>query len=152
MMTKNSKALLGFTLIELLTVIAIIGFMSGMFIVAFRGASQEATAQKTRSTIQKISDVLNSRMEEYSTYPIALQNINPPFGAITGTAFSIGAPTDPSYESPTLLLERARLLSLRDIIAMEMPDHPDDLLWSQKWGIALIHPTGIRSRVHWLRD
>lgn len=136
MITDFKKTPRGFTLVELLTVIAIIGFMSGMFIVAYRGAAQEATAQKTRSTIQKISDVLNSRMEEYTTYPIALQNVNPPFGPITGTAVSIGVPTDPNYESPTLLLERARLLSLRDIIAMEMPDHPDDLLWSSKWGVA----------------
>ncbi len=125
---RNTQTRNAFTLIELLTVISIIGFLAGMFLVAYRGAAQEATAQKTRSTIQKISEVLNSRLEEYSTYPIALQNINAPMGAIPGNAVSLGGAAD--YETPTLLLERARLLSLRDIIAMEMPDHPDDLKWS----------------------
>ncbi|MCY2984241.1 MAG: prepilin-type N-terminal cleavage/methylation domain-containing protein, partial [Planctomycetota bacterium] len=62
-----------FTLIELLVVISIIGFMSGMFIVAYRGASQEANSQKTRTTIQKISEVLNARMDEYVNFPIALR-------------------------------------------------------------------------------
>ena len=121
-----------FTLIELLVVISIIGFMSGMFLVAYRGAAQESNSQKTRSTIQKISEVLNARMEEYSSLPIALQNVDPVFpGAIPGRAVAAGSAAD--YESPTFLLERARLLSLRELIVLEMPDHPDDLRWSQKW-------------------
>jgi prepilin-type N-terminal cleavage/methylation domain-containing protein len=131
-MSKSSTSTRNaFTLIELLVVISVIGFMSGMFLVAYRGAAQEATIQKTRATIQKINEVLISRMEEYASFPIALQNINAPGGAIPGGATAMGSASD--YESPTLLLERARLLSLRDIISMEMPDHPDDLKWSQKW-------------------
>ena len=126
-----------FTLIELLVVISIIGFMSGMFLVAYRGASQESNVQKTRTTIQKISEVLNARMEEYSSLPIALQRIDPvllvPLGPIPGRAVAAGSAAD--YETPTFLLERARLLSLRELIVMEMPDHPDDLRWSQKWAV-----------------
>ncbi len=127
-MTKIiAKTRNAFTLIELLVVISIIGFMSGMFLVAYRGASQEANTQKTRTTIQKISDVLNSRMEEYSSYPLVLK---------TPLGFPLPpntAPITPLTESKTLLLERARLLCLRELVAMEMPDHPDDLKWSDKW-------------------
>ena len=130
-MQKSSKATRNaFTLIELLVVISIIGFMSGMFLVAYRGASQESNVQKTRTTIQKISEVLNARMEEYASLPIALQNITLP-GPIPGSAVAAGSATN--YEPPTFLLERARLLSVRELIVLEMPDHPDDLRWSQKW-------------------
>jgi prepilin-type N-terminal cleavage/methylation domain-containing protein len=120
---RNHQA---FTLIELLVVISIIGFMSGMFIVAYRGASQESNAQKTRTTLQKISYVLNSRMEEYSSYPLVLK---------TPLGFPLPGNTVPisTSDSKTLLLERARLLCLRELIAMEMPDHPDDFKWSDKW-------------------
>lgn len=122
-----------FTLVELLVVISIIGVLTGMFLVAYRGADQESSTQKTRSTIQKISDVLNARMEEYSSYPIVLrlatvsgQGQTVPLGA---TPFANNNPV----EQKTILLERARLLCLREIIAMEMPDHPDDIKWSDKW-------------------
>ena len=133
MRNKKNRTRFGFTLIELLVVISIIAFMSGMFIVAYRGAAQESSTQKTRTTVQKISEVLIARMEEYSSFPIALQNVNPllPIGPIPARATAVGSATD--FESPTFLLERARLLSLREIIAMEMPDHPDDLRWSQRW-------------------
>jgi hypothetical protein len=61
-------------------------------------------------------------------------------------------------ESKTKLLARARLLCLRELIAMEMPDHPDDIKWSDKWisgpmtvamaktylnGVPKIIPTGL---------
>jgi len=133
MTNQSRKTNLGFTLIELLVVISIIGFMSGLFLVAYQGAAQESNVQKTRTTVQKISEVLNARMEEYSSFPIALQNVNPslPIGPIPGKAFASGVPAE--FENATVLLERARLLSLREIIAMEMPDHPDDLRWSAKW-------------------
>ena len=127
-MTKiNVQTRNAFTLIELLVVISIIGFMSGMFVVAYRGAAQEANTQKTRTTIQKISDVLNSRMEEYSSYPLVLK---------TPLGFPLPpntTPIPPLAESKTLLLERARLLCVRELVAMEMPDHPDDFRWSDKW-------------------
>ena len=136
-----------FTLVELLVAISIIGVMSGMFLVAYRGAAQESNAQKTRTTIQKISEVLNSRMEEYSSYPLVLKM--PSGFPLPSTAAPISG-----AESKTLLLERARLLCLRELIAMEMPDHPDDIKWSDKWvaaqtmstvlnGVPKVIPTGL---------
>ncbi len=128
MRNKKNQTRVGFTLIELLVVISIIAFMSGMFIVAYRGAAQESHNQKTRTTIQKISEVLNARMEEYSSYPIVLRSFPSGFPLPSNTASSA-----PAVQSKTLLLERARLLTLRELVAMEMPDHPDDIKWSDKW-------------------
>lgn len=117
----------GFTLIELLTVISIIALMSGMFLVAYRGAAQESNIQKTRSTIQKISEVLNARMDEYASYPMSLRlpNGSPlPADLVSWNA---------NVDTTAVLRERARLLALRDIIRMEMPDHPDDIKYTYFW-------------------
>ena len=134
MRNKKNQTRVGFTLIELLVVISIIAFMSGMFLVAYRGAAQESHNQKTRTTIQKISEVLNARMEEYSSYPIVLRRFAPGSPLVDGFPLpSNTASLAPAVQSKTLLLERARLLTLRELVAMEMPDHPDDIKWSDKW-------------------
>ena len=129
MKLHRSKDRIGFTLIELLVVISIIGLMSGMFLMAYRGAEQESSNQKTLSTIQKISEVLNSRMEEYASYSLVLRM--PGGGILPPNAVPL--PTNNPTETKTFLVERARLLCLREVIAMEMPDHPDDIKWSDKW-------------------
>ena len=127
MRNKKTRTRFGFTLIELLVVISIIAFMSGMFVVAYRGAAQESTVLKTRGTIQKISEVLNSRMDEYNSYPVAIRT--PTGGGIPSSA----VPMTVAGATTSVLRERARLLALRDIIRMEMPDHPDDLKFTTYW-------------------
>ncbi len=123
----KNQTRVGFTLVELLVVISIIGFMSGMFLVAYRGALQESTTLKTRGTIQKISEVLSSRMDEYLSYPIAIRT--PKGGGIPSAAVPLTA----TAATTSVLRERARLLALRDIIRMEMPDHPDDIKFTTYW-------------------
>ena len=129
--TKTRPQRLGFTLVELLMVIAIISILTGLFSIAYRGALQESNSQKTLSTITKISEVLNSRMEEYASYPVVLRQ--PAGSIIPATAIPL-QPTPPDRpDTKTLLLERARLLLLRETIAMEMPDHPNDFKWTDAW-------------------
>ena len=127
MRNNKNQTRVGFTLVELLVVISIIGFMSGMFLVAYRGALLESTVLKTRGTIQKISEVLNSRMDEYNSYPVAIRT--PSGGGIPSAAVPLTA----ASATTSVLRERARLLALRDIIRMEMPDHPDDLKFTTYW-------------------
>jgi prepilin-type N-terminal cleavage/methylation domain-containing protein len=143
MSNQNRKTSLGFTLVELLVVISIIGFLSGLFIVAYQGAAQESNTLKTRSTIQKISEVLNSRMDEYISYPIAIRT--PLGGSIPSNAVPV--PTlsaAPESKTTVIMRERARLLALRDLIRMEMPDHPDDIKYTTYWK-DMMSPTDFQS-------
>jgi len=109
-------------------VISIIAFMSGMVLVAYRGAAEESSKQKTRTTIQKLSEVLNARMDEYASYSVALRAY--PSGV---SIPSNAAPLASANASLAVLRERARLLALRDVIRMEMPDHPDDIKCTTYW-------------------
>ncbi len=140
-MALRNRSVQGFTLIELLVVISILGTLAGMFTLAYRGAQQDSNTQKTRLTIQKISDVLRARMQDYETYPVPT---GIPATASVATGFHPGM--------KMVLEERARLLMLRSIIRTEMPDHPDDLKATQFWGTAnppIIYamPTGLTKKV-----
>ena len=128
--SHKNQTRVGFTLVELLVVISIIGFMSGMFLVAYRGALQESTTLKTRGTIQKISEVLSARMDEYMSYPVAIRT--PVGGGIPSMAIPLPI-SSTAGDTTSVLRERARLLALRDIIRMEMPDHPDDIKFTTYW-------------------
>ncbi|MFN7873720.1 MAG: type II secretion system protein [Pirellula sp.] len=122
MKNNSNKATRGFTLVELLVVIGILGTISSMFIYAYRAARVESQNQKSRSTVEKISDVLSARLLEYENYPVPL--------AIPSTAVPRIVPgARPKQE----LVERARLIMLREIIRTEMPDHPDDLKATYFW-------------------
>jgi len=114
----------GFTLVELLVTISIMATVAGMFLVAYRGAATEASNIKTQSTIRKITEVLNTRLQEYENTPVSF--VTP----IPGNAVPALAATDAGYEPATVLLERARLLALRELICLEMPDSPADIRWT----------------------
>jgi prepilin-type N-terminal cleavage/methylation domain-containing protein len=120
----KSKRFRGFTLVELLVTISIMATVAGMFLVAYRGAATEASNIKTQSTIRKITEVLNTRLQDYENAPVSF--VTP----IPGNAVPALATTDAGYEPATVLRERARLLALRELICLEMPDHPDDIRWT----------------------
>ena len=117
----------GFTLVELLVTIGLISFVASMFLVAYRSAAVEATRIRSTSTIRKISEVLTARMQEYENRPVAF--VTP----IPSSALPALAPNDPNYESATVLIERAKLAGIRELICTEMPDHPDDIKWTTTW-------------------
>jgi prepilin-type N-terminal cleavage/methylation domain-containing protein len=123
-LTKLQTDRAGFTLVELLVVISILSTLAGMFTIAYRGAQQESNTQKTRLTIQKINDVLLSRLQEYESYPVPL--------SIPASA----VPTTGNIGQKPGLIERARLQMLREIIRTEMPDHPDDIKATVFWNSA----------------
>ncbi|MFM8262530.1 MAG: prepilin-type N-terminal cleavage/methylation domain-containing protein [Pirellula sp.] len=120
----------GLTLIELLVSISLITVVSSMFLVAYRQASAEASNIRTQSTIRKISEVLVSRMQEYENYPIN-------FARGAGNVFAVPIPgnavevlnvnNDAEFEPKGILLERLRVMLLREMIAQEMPDHYQDI-------------------------
>lgn len=112
-----------FTLVELLTVIAIIGIMAGMVLYTLAGAQQDAYVARTRSTIQKINEIVLQRWEEFRyrapkiklpsdwLQPQSLPNMN-------------GQPRVSPIEGA-----RLRMIVLRDVMRMEMPDRMSDVLY-----------------------
>lgn len=123
----------GFTLVELLVTISIMATVAGMFLVAYRGAATEASNIKTQSTIRKITEVLNTRLQEYENSPVSFVTPIPgnavPAKPVLG-GYIPRTESDPGFEPATVLMERARLLALRELICLEMPDHPDDIRWT----------------------
>lgn len=121
----------GFTLVELLVVISIMGFIGGMFAIAYRGAQQESNTQKTRSTVEKISRIVVSAYEDYTSEPLGV-GFNGDWDARSSAYWS--PPTgNPLERARTRLqrVERTALLIIRDRIRMEMPDNADDIKWTR---------------------
>ena len=119
----------GLTLVELLVSISLITVVSSMFLVAYRAAATEASNMRTQSTIRKISEVLVSRMQEYENYPIQFARSPNNFFAIPvpGNAVPALPSTADEYEPKGILLERLRVMLLREMIAQEMPDYYQDI-------------------------
>ena len=73
-------------------------------------------------------------MDEYNSFPLTLRD------SATGAAISSNVVPIVIGDTTSVLRERARLLALRDIVRMEMPDHPDDLKCTTFWQSALSPP------------
>ena len=125
----NRKPYRGLTLVELLVSISLITVVSSMFLVAYRQAAAEASNIRTQSTIRKISEVLVSRMQEYENYPINFARGTNNFFAtpVPGNATETLLANDDEFEPKGILLERLRVMLLREMIAQEMPDHYQDI-------------------------
>lgn len=121
-----------FTLVELLVAVAIIGIMSGMVLFALLSARTDARNARTRGTIQKISEIILQRWEEYRYRPL---NVNLPFGASTPTGSPPVSPVSPRENA------RLRMVILRDTMRMEMPDRITDLLYPPtQYTVSYVNP------------
>jgi prepilin-type N-terminal cleavage/methylation domain-containing protein len=126
---------MGFTLVELLVVISIIGILMAIVVGAIRGANQDTLVSKTRGTIAKIDSILNDRFDEYLSEPMTYVS--------NGTTLVNRFPAPnaritqlPNTPAISVLRERVRLASTRDLMRMEMPDCPADLRVSSGSGFA----------------
>lgn len=96
----------GFTLIELLTVISVIGILASMVLFALFSVQETARGKRTKAQIAKIHELLSGRWESYRTRPL------------------------PIRLPPNITPRRAawiRLMALRELMRMEMPDRISDL-------------------------
>lgn len=112
-----------FTLVELLVAIAIIGVMAGMVLMALDGARRDARVARTRGTIEKINDIILHRWEEYRYRSVKL-NLPP--------EWLLPKMTGANPEQPILSPRegaRLRMIALRDMMRMEMPDRFTDILY-----------------------
>ncbi len=129
MMNKKAMRCIGaprcrpsFTLIELLVAIAIIGIMAGMALYSLSGAQTDARNARTRSTISKLNEIMLQRWEEYRYRPVNVlltQQMKQPVITPNGTR----VPYSPREKA------RVRMLMLRDMMRMELPDRVSDLLY-----------------------
>ena len=110
-----------FTLVELLIAIAIIGVMAGMVTYSLAGAQRDAKEGRTRGTIQKLNGIVLQQWEEFRYRAV---KINVPQEWLQ---------PQPGLNGRALLSAREgarlRMLALRDVIRMEMPDRYTDLLY-----------------------
>lgn len=105
-MTRKTKH--GFTLVELMLVITIIAIITALGLTVYNGAEEDALINRTKSQIERISNVINTKLEEfvYRIPPIRL---------------------DPA----TYSLEEIRLINLaakEELLRVEFPTRSNDLL------------------------
>lgn len=104
----------GLTLIELLAVITIIGILTSIVMGALYQADQTSKIAKTRSLVQKISNMLMARYDNYRTMRMPI----PAEGRVRGG--------DTRYGDRQKIALR-RMLALREMMRMEIPDRYSDI-------------------------
>lgn len=100
----------GFTLMELLVVIMVIGILASSLLFAMYNAVQQAKEARTKAQIAKLHELLMTRWDSYRTRAIRLQ----------------GFP--PAARRDARAVATARLLALRDLMRLEMPDRKADVV------------------------
>ncbi|MFC1632648.1 type II secretion system protein [Patescibacteria group bacterium] len=91
-MMKYSKSQKGFTLIELLIVIAIIGILAAVILIALAGARQRARDAARKSDVDSIQNAVELYASDTGKYPAGLVDV------ATTEYFAGGTlPTDPLF-------------------------------------------------------
>jgi prepilin-type N-terminal cleavage/methylation domain-containing protein len=96
----------GFTLIELLMVIAIITILASVLLVALFAAEQSSNVRRTQQQIDKIHRLLMTRVEHFQNRPIP-----------------VSVPPGSTARQISML----RLLTIRELMRMELPDRRSDV-------------------------
>jgi prepilin-type N-terminal cleavage/methylation domain-containing protein len=125
MKLRNGNADVGFTLVEVLTVLVILSIMSGMILTAIRGVTNSARQARTKAILEAIDHVIQEQYESYRFRPLAVEipdTFVPFVDSNTSTDAEIG------YEVLATESARVRLMMLRDLQRMEMPDRYTDIL------------------------
>lgn len=109
-----------FTLVEILVVLVIISMMGGMVVTAVQGVTQTAREARTRSIIATIDSVLQDQYESYKYRPLSVE-IPDLYRLSSQTGNEVG------FEVLAQESARVRLMMLRDLQRMEMPDRLSDI-------------------------
>jgi len=114
---RHPSIAVAFTLVEVLVVIVLISILSSMVLTAVRGATQSARIARTRSIIATIDSVLREHYEDYKYRPLSVEipDISSPQAGFL------------SFEAMPSEAARARLIMLRDLQRMELPDKVRDV-------------------------
>lgn len=116
---KTRRAQGGFTLVEILAVLVILSLMSGMVLTAVQGVTTTAKAARTRSIIETVNSVIQEQYDSYKYRPFSVEPPNFDQLAPSGDTFG--------YELLAGEAARVRMLLIRDLQRMEMPDRLSDI-------------------------
>jgi prepilin-type N-terminal cleavage/methylation domain-containing protein len=105
---------LAFTLVELMVAMAVATLLSATVLMALWSAQEEGRAARTRSQVTKLNEYIMSQWETYASAQIPIVYSGP--NAMT-----------PFSPTPREKLQ-ARLVLLRDMMRMELPDRKTDVL------------------------
>jgi prepilin-type N-terminal cleavage/methylation domain-containing protein len=125
--TLNPLLRPAFTLTELLITISIIALLAGLGLAALGGATELAREQRTGTMIDKIDQFIRERHEEYRTraVPIKMPTSPTQYPAFYALPVYRDAQNNIAVSRGNAML---RLLALRALMRMELPDRRTDIV------------------------
>jgi prepilin-type N-terminal cleavage/methylation domain-containing protein len=118
----------GFTLVELMVVLVIVAMLSALSLAGLAGVRERAKADKTRSTIRKVHEIIVPQYESYLNRRVMTSGTLPQRCVGSGTFAAEG--TQVTMASGPYSAAINRLWAQRLIMALEMPDQWNDVMTS----------------------
>ena len=109
-----------FTLVELMVVLVIVAMLSALSLAGLAGVRDRSKADKTRSTIRKLHEIVVPQYEEFSTRRVRAGGSTLKWSAGQYIA-------DPAVITSSTVSASNRLWALRVLMALEMPDQWSDV-------------------------
>lgn len=122
---NDSRPPAGFTLVELMVVLVVLAMLAALTLSGLSGARERAKADKTRSTIRKIHEIVIPHYESYLSRRVRSQGV---VGTLTWKGTRFAPPSDPPPTVSSSAVPAAnRLWGLRVLSVLEMPDQWADV-------------------------
>ena len=110
-----------FTLVELLVTIVILSILSSLVLFAMTGALETAKIQQTKTRIAKLDRELSRMWNGYLSRRVPIRFKRPTAGSNVVTV------DDWQNESYRMARQQGRLVALRDLMRLEIPDRKTDV-------------------------
>jgi prepilin-type N-terminal cleavage/methylation domain-containing protein len=125
----------GFTLVELLIVMLIIAILVLLAWGALAGVAEQAKEKRTRSIVMKLDQLIMQRYDGYRTRPLPIRigaGTRPKSESFTDSNnngfWNVGEPEQNSNGIGERGAAFYRLMSLRELMRMELPDRRSDII------------------------
>jgi prepilin-type N-terminal cleavage/methylation domain-containing protein len=115
-----------FTLVELLVVLVIVAILSALSLAGLAGVRDRSKADKTRSTIRKLNDIIVPQFESYLSRRVTTSGSFPQQCVGAGTFTAGGTPVMMASGAYSAAINR--LWAQRLIMTLEMPDQWNDVM------------------------